>query len=498
MALEIRLSQKLSQSLVMTPQLQQAIRLLQLGREDYLEEMEKALLENPVLEDQREEDRYVPPTPAEQVLTEASTENSSLSNEDSKQIDKNEADFANIFDIYNDSTSTSSYSAKSGDWDDERPSLESMLTARQGLAEHLLWQLRDSELCKKEKEIIALLIGNLDKNGYLAVSLEELCPELGLDLEETAKVLSELQNFDPIGVGARDLKECLLLQLRANGNADGIASKIVEKHLSKLETRKYEAIAKDLGIPIQEVYEAVKLIQKLEPRPGRPFVDEEPIYITPDIFVRKIEGEWKVSLNEAGMPKLRISKSYQELLEKSQAAEAAKSTPKTKAASSPEEREYISERIKSASWLIRSVQQRQQTIHKVAESIMRFQKEFLDLGTTALRPLVLREVADDVEMHESTVSRVTTNKYIHTPHGVYELKFFFSSGLNSEEGGISSESVKEKLRSIIASENQADPLSDQALAAMLKKDGIDIARRTVAKYREMMGILSSTVRKKSF
>jgi RNA polymerase sigma-54 factor len=478
----------------MTPQLQQAIKLLQLGREDYLEEMEKALLENPVLEDQREEDRYVPPTSSEQQLESAPKDNNLLSNEDSSKGEKSaDSDFANIFDLYNDSTSTTTYGNKSTDWDDERPSLESTLSARKGLAEHLMWQLRDSQLSNLEKEIASILIGNLDKNGYLAVPLEEIIGTHPIDVVE--KVLLELQLFDPIGVGARDLRECLTAQLCALGQGESLAAKIVDKHLPKLETRKYEAIARDFGIQLQEVYEAVKLIQKLEPRPGRPFVDEEPIYITPDIFVRKIEGEWRVSLNEAGMPKLRISKSYQELLERK---DKERKEEKEKSTSGDPEKEYLVERIKSASWLIRSVQQRQQTIHKVAESIMRFQPEFLEQGITALRPLVLREVAENVNMHESTVSRVTTNKYIHTPHGVYELKFFFSSGLNSEEGGISSESVKEKIRAIVAAENQSEPFSDQAIAAELKKDGIDIARRTVAKYREMLGILSSTVRKKAF
>ena len=194
------------------------------------------------------------------------------------------------------------------------------------------------------------------------------------------------------------------------------------------------------------------------------------------------------------MPKLRISKSYQELLARS----AQPKTKESNDSAAQSEKEYLAERIKSASWLIRSVQQRQQTIYKVAESIMKYQRDFLEQGRTALKPLVLREVAEDVEMHESTVSRVTTNKYIHTPHGVFELKFFFSSGLNSEEGGISSESVKEKIRALVSAENSSDPLSDQAIASLLKKDGIDIARRTVAKYREMIGILSSTARKKAF
>jgi len=470
MALEIKLSQKLSQSLVMTPQLQQAIKLLQLGREEYLEEIEKALLENPVLEDVREEERFEKPTSSDQ---QAAPE---------KKAEKSEIDLANYYDA---ESSTSYSSRQSGDFDGERPSLEGTLSTKEGLAEHLMWQLHTCELNASEKECAVFIIGNLDKNGYLTITVDELSGDCGRSVDEIERVLKVIQNFDPIGIGARNLQECLLLQLEALGQKESTAAKIVESQLAKLETRRYDAIAKELVIPVAEVYEAVKVIQKLEPRPGRPFVDEEPIYITPDIYVRKIEGNWRVSLNESGMPRIRIGKGYQELLDKSDKAISG-------------DKEYLQERIKSASWLIRSIQQRQQTIHKVAESIMRFQKEFLDQGISGLRPLVLREVADEVEMHESTVSRVTTNKYIHTPHGVYELKFFFSSGLNSQDGNISSESVKEKIRIYVQQETPLEPLSDQALAEKLKKDGIDIARRTVAKYREMMGIPSSSARKKPF
>lgn len=474
MALEIKLSQKLTQSLVMTPQLQQAIKLLQLGREEYLEEIEKALLENPVLEDVREEERYVPPAPAE------NGHDTATAKEEDKQ--KSDSDLANYFELYNDSVSSTQYANKNGDWDDERPSVETSLAPREGLADHLLWQLRTSELSSEERELAVLMIGNLDRNGYLTISLEELSLETGKEFSTLERVLKVLQNFDPLGVAARNLQECLLIQLDAVGLGDSNAAKIVYNHLPKLENRRYEAIAKELGVTVEEVYEATKLIQKLEPRPGRPFVDEEPIYITPDIFVRKVEGEWKISLNEAGMPKLRVSKSYQDLSEKNGVVD----------------REYLQERIKSASWLIKSIQQRQQTIYRVAESIMRFQQDFLEHGVQGLRPLVLREVAESVEMHESTVSRVTTAKYIHTPHGVFELKYFFSSGLSSQDGSVSSESVKEIIKKLVSEEKPTAPLSDQTIAEKLKAQGIDIARRTVAKYREMMGIPSSSARKKPF
>ncbi len=479
MALEIKLSQRLSQSLVMTPQLQQAIRLLQLGREEYLEEIEKALLENPILEDIREEERYVPPAPSEDINGGTETTQQAAEN----ALQKPEADFANYFELYNDSVGSNSYANRRNDGEEERPSFEASFSPRQGLTEHLLWQLRTSELNQKQCELAVMLIGNLDRNGYLMLTLEELSQETAVPIEELEPVLSVLQSFDPIGVGARNLSECLLIQLRARGMGESLAATIVQHQMPRLESRRYEAIAKELGVALEEIYSATQAIQRLEPRPGRPFVDEEPIYITPDIFIRKIEGEWRVSLNEAGMPKLRLSRSYEGVLDKKD---------------SGPEKEYLQERMKSASWLIRSIQQRQQTIHKVAESIMRFQKEFLEQGVAGLRPLVLREVAEDVEMHESTVSRVTTNKYIHTPHGLFELKYFFSSGLNSQEGSVSSESVKEKIRKLVADESPKEPLSDQAIADRLKSEGIDIARRTVAKYREMMSIQSSSARKRPF
>ena len=299
-------------------------------------------------------------------------------------------------------------------------------------------------------------------------------------------MLKIIQTLDPAGVGARDLRECLLIQLDQLGLSDSLSARIVEKHLEKLEVRRYDQIARDENVDVESVYEALRQIQKLEPRPGRPFVDEAPVYITPDIYVRKIENEWVISLNEAGMPKLRLSPRYRDLLRNGNGGGDLKG------------KEYLQDKVRSAAWLIRSVHQRQQTIYRVAESIMRFQREFLESGVSGLKPLVLRDVADDVKMHESTISRVTTNKYIHTPHGVFELKFFFSSGLRTGDGEISSESVKEQIREMVSAEDPAQPLSDQAIVEKLKANGIEIARRTVAKYREMMGVLSSSRRKKVF
>ncbi|MCC6953516.1 MAG: RNA polymerase factor sigma-54 [Deltaproteobacteria bacterium] len=488
MALEIKLNQKLSQTLVMTPQRQQAIKLLQLGRAEYLEVIERELLENPVLEDVRED--FGPPTgtdentpsgiaaepPAAQPVTDENAE---------RTKSEFESDLASYFDLYADSQGSSFGTARRYDGEDELPPIEQTVSKREGLTSHLLWQLRTAELSPNEQTIASHIIGNLDRNGYLEIPLEEIAQESNAELADAERVLTTLQAFDPVGICARDLRECLLIQLDQLGQRDSLAWKIVDRHLGKLEARRYEQVSKEEKQSLESIYEALKQIQRLEPRPGRPFVEEEPIYITPDLYVRKIESEWVVSLNEAGMPKLRLNSKYRELLSNGASKEAG-------------DKEYLQDRLRSAAWLIKSVLQRQRTIHRVAESIMRFQREFLEVGVSVMKPLVLRDVAQDVGMHESTVSRVTTNKYIHTPHGVFELKYFFSSGLRSSEGDVSSESVKDRIRHLVSEENPADPLSDQQLAEKLKSEGIDIARRTVAKYREMMNILSSSRRKKLF
>jgi len=486
MALEIKLNQKLSQSLVMTPQLQQAIKLLQLGRAEYLEMIEKELLENPVLEETPESEFSARGT--EGLSTDAangfespvevpaqSSQERPAAADDGKNLDIN--------DYYNDYSQ--SYGRGRNEAEGERPSVEATVSNPTGLANHLLWQLRTSELPTCDQEIAAQIVGNLDRNGYLCCSLEELAAFSQRELESVERVLSLVQTLDPPGIAARDLRECLLIQLEQLGLSGTLAWRVVSHHLPELELRRYDVVAKREDVDVEEVYEAIRSIQKLEPRPGRPFVDEAPVYITPDVYVRKVGDEYVVSLNDTGIPKLRMNPMYQELLTSGK----GKQLP---------DREYLQDRLRSASWLIRSIHQRQQTIFKVTESIMRFQRDFLELGVSALKPLVLRDVATDVSMHESTVSRVTTNKYVHTPQGVFELKYFFSSGLRTDGGEVSSESVKDRIREMVAKENPKKPLSDQAIVTMLKAEGVDIARRTVAKYREMLNILSSSRRKKVF
>lgn len=489
MALEIKLNQKLSQSLVMTPQLQQAIKLLQLGRMEYLEMIEKELLENPILEDAREEGPDESSRSAGASASETASAESVLEGIDSKhQAEQENVDVASSFDwheyidVYADSWQGPA--ARSRD-DDERPPLEATLTKPEGLVTHLLWQLRTTDLSPSEQDLAAQIVGNLDKDGYLESSVDELATACNCPIEDVLRVLSIVQTLDPVGVAARDLRECLLVQLRHEGVEGSLAWHIVDKHLEKLEIRRYDVVAKEEKVAVEAVYEAIKAIQRLEPRPGRPFIDESPVYITPDIYVRRVGEEFIISLNDAGMPRLRVSSHYRDLLING----SLKDVPN---------KEYLQDRLRSAAWLIKSIHQRQQTIYRVTESIMKFQREFLDFGVSALKPLVLRDVAEDVAMHESTISRVTTNKYVHTPQGVFELKFFFSSGLKTGQGEVSSESVKDRIRILVASEDQQHPMSDQALVEILRKEGVDIARRTVAKYREMMNILSSSRRKKVF
>jgi len=319
----------------------------------------------------------------------------------------------------------------------------------------------------------------------LKATVEEIA---SLDGEESLfveSVLKKIQEFDPAGVAARDLKECLMIQARVLGITHVLLEKILSDHLRDLETKNYHYIARKLKVTLSEVLEAVSMISQMDPKPGLAYNEDKDQYIIPDVFVFKLGDEYKIILNEDGLPRLRISNFYREILGGVNGA-AKKAACK----------EYIKERIQSATWLIKSIQQRQRTIYRVAESIIKFQKEYFDKGIQYLKPMVLRDVAEDVEMHESTISRVTTNKYMHTPRGIFELKYFFNSSIQKTSGdSIASKSVQEEIKKIIMAEDKKKPLSDSEIVDILKKSGISIARRTVAKYREMMGILPSSKRK---
>jgi RNA polymerase sigma-54 factor len=476
MALEIKQSLKLSQQLIMTPQLQQAIKLLQLSRLELVDLVQNEMQENPVL-DEAPEDYQTEEAKAdngEQNLEQQMAEVKPAAGIDSKS----DIDWDNYLENYSASAYTASYE------DEERPSFESTMTRKTSLTDHLLWQLRLAQLAPEEEEIGSLIIGNLDEDGYLQADIAEIAAQEGIAVEVAAGVLKKVQEFDPVGVAARNLQECLLIQAYHLGLTGSLAEQILERHLPNLENKNYNAIARDLGVTFQEVIDAVRIIARFEPKPGRPYSSEEPQYITPDIYVHKVGDEYIVVLNEDGMPKLRISSFYRNALH-NPGSDVAKA--------------YIQEKLRSAVWLIRSIHQRQRTIYKVTKSIITFQREFFDKGVAYLRPLVLRDVAEDIQMHESTISRVTSNKYVHTPQGIFELKYFFNSSINRTDGDqIASQSVKDKIRQIVASENPRKPYSDQKIVEILRQADIDIARRTVTKYREMMGILSSTQRKRLF
>ena len=484
MALETKLVQKLSQSLLMTPQLQQAIKLLQLGRLEYIEAIEKELLENPILEEIKEDhdgERH-----QDQDMSSVNHENFSNGAEYEKSVEQNSSNPIDWEDYLESLSDPRGAASPKGLIDfDNRPSLDSIADTSEDLQSHLLSQLRFIDADLLQKGILLQFIGNLDKNGYLCISYEEIAEECNCTLEEVQSAADLLHSLDPVGVGARDMKECLLIQLEHKGLSGGLTEKIIKLHLSKLENRKYDLIAKEEGVELKDVYTSVTTIQSLDPRPARQFTEDATRYIVPDIYISKVGKEYVITLNDDGMPRLVVSPYYLELLKK-------------KDETSKEQRNYLNEKLKAASWLIKSIYQRQQTIYKVTESIVKYQREFLEYGIDRLKPLVLKEVANDIGMHESTVSRVTTNKYVHTPQGVFELKYFFTSGIKTAEGDISSSSIKEKIKSLIAAEDPAKPLSDQQIVETFQAENVTIARRTVAKYRESLGILSSSRRKKLF
>jgi RNA polymerase sigma-54 factor len=481
--LELRQQLKLTQQLVMTPQLQQAIKLLQLSRMELVDVVREEMLENPVLEEGNE-------TTAEadrsgEAGEEPGERERQPKEEKVKEVEGNESATNEVdWEAYLDSYSMAPRAPVVRRDNDDMPSLEATFSRKPSLTDHLMWQTKMSSFSDKEMKVATLVIGNLDSDGYLKEPpLIEIAESAGLNVEQAESVLRKIQGFDPVGVAARSLSECLVIQARHLGEDSDVLVRMVSEHLKDLEKKNYPAIAKALKQPLEEIYETAKVIMSLDPKPGRQYSTEEPHYITPDVYVHKVGETYFVVPNDDGLPKLKISGYYRKALK--QGGENA--------------RQYVQDKLRSAQWLIRSIQQRQRTIIRVTESIVKFQREFLDKGIAYLKPMILKDVAEDVGMHESTISRVTTAKYVHTPQGIFELKFFFNSGLSRADGQeVASESVKEKIRQIVARENNKKPYSDKKIAEILGDQGIDIARRTVAKYREQLGILSSSKRKQYF
>lgn len=505
--MDIRLQTTLKQTLVMTPQLQQAIRLLQLSRLELIDEVRRELEANPVLADDEQD-----PKPREAAKG-ASTADFTADKAGDPYVDNTErlgdgreapsrqeekkaqeVDWEKF--LENRTLQQSTYATRGGT--DELPPIEQSFTRSQSLQEHLLWQVQMSDFSDVEKSFAQLVIGNVDERGYLDLAgieredgtktpdltIEDLAAEVGLDPEDAPEVLRLIQQFDPLGVAARDLRECLRVQAETYGY-DAFELQIIDRHLHNLEKRNYQAISRDLKVPVEDVYEAAREIQKLESRPARNFsdTDDKSIGITPDVFVVKDGDRFVVLDNDRGVQRLYIN----EALMKRMLAD-------------PNAKEFINEKLRNAQWLIRAIEQRRKTIIRVTEAIVDQQREFFERGVAHLKPMILRNIAEVVNMHESTISRVTTNKYVHTPQGLFELKYFFNSSIRRvAEEDIASESVKQAIKRLIEQEDKTDPLSDQAIVERLEQEeGIKIARRTVAKYREMLGILASNKRKKLF
>jgi len=475
-----RLELKLAQKLVMTPQLQQAIKLLQLSRLELEQTITEEMVENPLLEDQTSE----PSSPED----EAPSPEKELREDEADRPEKKEEFDLKWEDYYTDESRDESWGNTSASPDDERPSYEQTLAKPTSLLDHLLWQLGLSDISERERELGASLIGEINDNGYLKTPLEETATTLGAPIDSLHKLLEMIQGFDPVGVAARNLIECLLIQVEQLGLSGSLVESIIKDHLPDLEKKRYQAIAKTCDASIEAVVDASKVIEHLEPKPGRPFISSENVYITPDIYVVKSEGKYVVSLNDDGLPKLKISPFYRAMLRSKGGV-----TEKTKS--------YMEEKFRSALWLLRSIEQRNKTIQLVGESIVKFQQDFMERGISYLKPMILRQVADDIEMHESTVSRVTTNKYMHTPQGIYELKFFFNGSLprvGTHLEGLSSIAVRELIRKMVEGEDNAHPLKDQEIVERLKSEDIKIARRTVSKYRAWLKIPPANQRKRPF
>jgi len=472
MAIQQKLHTKLVQKLILTPSLQQAIKLLPMSTLELGELLTQEMVENPLLEE-------IPSEDLQTTEAAASVEKPEEAPKEQKTDSWDDQDYEYFFGDYLDE----GYRPRAPQEVKELPPIENTLSTSTSLSDHLLWQLSIKSDDDVVREIGTAIIGNLDDDGYLVASVDEIAAMGSWPIAEVERALRLVQGFDPIGVAARDLQECLSLQIRHLGLEGTPTERIVTEHLRLLQNHQVPELARKLGLPIEELKQYIAVIQHLDPKPGSRYNRPQSQYVTPDVTVVKIEDQYVVVLNEEGLPQLRISPAYRRLLEKG-------------TENSDETRAYVKDKFRSALWLIKSVEQRQKTIYKVATSIVNFQRDFLDHGIEHLRPLVLRDVANDIGMHESTVSRVVTNKYMHTPQGVFEMKFFFHSGISSSYGeSVSSVTIKQRIRKIIENEDPHKPLSDSKIVSLLQKEGLVLARRTIAKYREELKIPTSNQRK---
>ena len=506
--MKLRLDLRLSQKLIMTPQLQQAIKLLQLSRLELQQSLAQHLMDNPLLDELPEEveenESTTPEEQAEEAAASAATPTTETPDADTSTPEErdtpDEVSAAGWEEYFGSDRRTGGGEGQSSS-SDEFPSYEQTVAKAASLEDHLLWQLSMSGLSERNKAIGRLLIGNLDDDGYLRTPMPEIISGTDFSEAEAESVLHDIQSFDPTGVGARDLPECLMLQLGHLGKSPmgslgarpgalkgSIVEAVVLHHLKDLEKKQYAKIAKTLDVTVAEVFQATKVIEGLEPKPGRPFSNTQNYVIVPDVFVVKNEGEWVVLLNDDGLPRMRISPYYKQMMTSGEGG-------------SSETKAYLDEKLRAAQWVIRSIEQRNKTIVKVVTSIVKFQEQFFEKGIHYLKPLVLKQVAEDIGMHESTISRVTANKYMYCPQGMLELKFFFNAGLQRADQPsdmLSSVTVREMIKKMVAEEDANHPLKDEEIAARLRGHQVLIARRTVAKYRAEENIPPATQRKRFF
>ena len=508
MALELKQNLKLSQQLVITPQLQQAIKLLQLSHMDLVDQIQQELVDNPALEE-------IPGATHDETLAETLAHLDNANRKDQQDVvDQNNGAESMDFDPMKPATAETpdapeaptaaerekmteedwnklleTYSSGSGtkstvNRNEDLPPIENTLSTSTTLIEHMAWQLQMQLCTDAERRAANVIVMNLDDRGYLTIPLEVVCEEADCEMDDAEGAQMIIQGLEPIGCGSLSLEECLVVQAKAKHPEDPFFEEIITNHLGDFERRNYQAVARAMDMDQEDVIEYHKMLQDFEPWPGRAYSGDDARYITPDVYVFKVGDEWQIVQNEDGLPKLRISSYYQRVLQSD---------------GSDEEKKYIKGKLESADFLIKSIYKRQATIYKVVKSIMDKQRAFFDKGVEHLKPMILRDIADEIGVHESTVSRVTSNKYLQCPQGIFELKYFFNAAISQVHGeDVAAASVKARIKQIIGAEDPRKPMSDASIVKELRKYNIDCARRTVAKYREALGILSSSKRKALF
>lgn len=475
---------KQTQSLMITPQLQQAIKLLTLTHLEMTTLISQEMVENPMLEEVDGEMEASEPSESREEMEAQEATSDNFSGPELIEGSKDTFDWESYSESFN-SNSSSSPNMKESMSPDDMPSYENMVSKGQTLHEHLEWQLRMESLSSDALNFCLDIIGNIDDDGYLEIPFDEIVARHpSLEKDEAIGLLGMVQHLDPVGCGSQNIQECLGIQARMLPERSPLIELIIERNLHDLEKKDYAKISKEFGVAKEKVKDAELIIMGLNPKPGRLVSADETQYVVPDIFVAEVGGEFVVQVNDEGVPRLRVSNLYKSLIKSGE--------------SNTEAKEFVQDKLRAAMWLIKSIENRQKTIYKVANSIVKTQQEFFKKGPAFLKPMILKDIANEIGMHESTVSRVTTNKFMHTPIGTFELKYFFNAGIGGKNGGIdiAGESLKLKIKEMIGNEDPKRPLSDQKISELLSTKDIVVARRTVAKYREMMGIAPSSKRKK--